>query len=58
VVAAGDTTIELETVPPGFQVYERAPLAESVELPAGHIAVGDATAVIVGPLLTGAKTVA
>lgn len=39
-------------------MYWRAPLADKVELPPGHIDVGEATTVIVGPLLTETVTAA
>ena len=52
VVTVGETITELATVPIGFHVYPKAPLADNVALPPGHIAVGEATTVMVGPLLT------
>lgn len=58
VVADGVTTILFDTVPPGFQVYDNAPFAVRVDVLPAQTAVGEATVVIVGPLLTGARTVA
>ena len=49
VVEAGFTETEAPVKPPGFQVYATAELvAVKVEDPPGQIAVGLATAVIVG----------
>jgi hypothetical protein len=57
VVDNGATTVELPVAAPGIQVYDKAPVAVSVELFAGQTAVGLATAVNVGPLFTLIKMV-
>ena len=49
VVAAGLTETEAPLRLPGIQVYDTAPEEVSVELKPGQIAVGEATAVSVGP---------
>jgi hypothetical protein len=57
VVVVGETTTLLPVSAPGFQVYDPAPVAVSVELPPIQIAVGDALAVMVGSGVTTRLTV-
>jgi hypothetical protein len=57
VVTVGFTTTLDAIVPPGFHVYDVAPVAERVTDPTIQIAVGDAVALIVGLAFTTKATV-